>query len=607
MEVSIDLTSTWDNGGTGKIKVMNTTDTTLYNWSFQMKILNVSTIDFWNVSSTKNGDTYTISGLSWNPSLLSNRFVESNFNFTGNASVLRYEVIQVNEPVSIVNTSTAVDVNNEVVDIGGNENGVTGGDSKLKKKVFAYFTEWAIYSRAYNVSDIPANKITHLLYAFMLPNPSQADLNILKENYPFPPLPYDSTIPEGTLVHHDGNAASKNIPALQSLKVQNPHLKVLVSIGGWTLSWTMSKVCADDVLRQRLVKSSVDFIVKNGFDGIDIDWEYVGVQGAGYNYIDEVNDPINFVKFLKDLRVEMDSRSPNKYLEITAATGANPKVLENYRNAIPHLDYVLLMTYDYAGAWQKEGGHQSGLYKNPVDVNMPEGFYVDYAVNKVRELGCPNNKICIGTPFYGRGWSKLEGGDPVIFGSVPNGQTIAANTYSGASGQPGVSSWKDLRNKINDGTLKEYIDDVAKAAYAVNPTTNETWTYDSVQTATDKANYVIDEELAGMLAWELSDDTRDGSDSLLDALYNKFTSEDIPEPTPEPQPEPTPEPQPEPEPTPEPQPEPTPEPEPEEGCKCGENCDCGSEVVIHNTSDQDIVIKAGETKTLKKIRIRIDI
>ena len=151
------------------------------------------------------------------------------------------------------------------------------------------------------------------------------------------------------------------------------------------------------------------------------------------------------------------------------------------------------MTYDYAGAWSREGGHQTGLYKNPSDENTPAGFYVDFAVKKVMELGCDKGKICIGSPFYGRGWSKLEGG---IFGSVPAGHTIAANSYSGAAGEPGVTSWRHLRDKINDGTLVEHVDDIAKAVYAVNPATNETWTYDNVQTATDKANYVIDNGLA---------------------------------------------------------------------------------------------------------------
>src|SRR5438034_6025202 len=34
------------------------------------------------------------------------------------------------------------------------------------KRVVAYFTEWGVYGRKYNVGDIPATKVTHINYAF---------------------------------------------------------------------------------------------------------------------------------------------------------------------------------------------------------------------------------------------------------------------------------------------------------------------------------------------------------------------------------------------------------------------------------------------------------
>jgi len=34
------------------------------------------------------------------------------------------------------------------------------------KKVIGYYVQWAIYARDYNVLDIEADKLTHLLYAF---------------------------------------------------------------------------------------------------------------------------------------------------------------------------------------------------------------------------------------------------------------------------------------------------------------------------------------------------------------------------------------------------------------------------------------------------------
>ena len=35
-----------------------------------------------------------------------------------------------------------------------------------EKRIVAYFAEWSVYGRKYNIPDIPADKITHLIYAF---------------------------------------------------------------------------------------------------------------------------------------------------------------------------------------------------------------------------------------------------------------------------------------------------------------------------------------------------------------------------------------------------------------------------------------------------------
>jgi chitinase len=36
--------------------------------------------------------------------------------------------------------------------------------------VIAYFTDWGIYGRNYQVADIPVSKVTHIFYAFAKPN-----------------------------------------------------------------------------------------------------------------------------------------------------------------------------------------------------------------------------------------------------------------------------------------------------------------------------------------------------------------------------------------------------------------------------------------------------
>jgi chitinase len=274
-------------------------------------------------------------------------------------------------------------------------------------------------------------------------------------------------------------------------------------------------------LRTTFVKTSVDALLKYNFDGFDLDWEYPGKQGAGYNIVDEVNDKKNLEIFLQEIRKEMDSRSPNKHLELSIATGANKLVLEQYKDCAKYLDYFNLMTYDFYGSWG-DGGHLSGLYPNPLQEGAINGFDCDTAVKTTLKY-FPKEKICLGVPFYARGWTSLRSEKknvPVIFGKSVGAPGVSYST--GKGGEPGLTCWKDLRDVVKNGKLVEVFDDVSKVPYAFNQTTGETWSYDNPKSMALKVKYVKDNDLAGVMIWQLSDDVRDGKDSLLDVIVNSL-------------------------------------------------------------------------------------
>ena len=83
-------------------------------------------------------------------------------------------------------------------------------------RIVAYFTEWGIYDRDYDVDDIPADKVTHINYAF-------ADLTPAGEC-----AVYDTW----AALEREGGTYAK----LRDLHITHPDLKVLISVGGWTLS-----------------------------------------------------------------------------------------------------------------------------------------------------------------------------------------------------------------------------------------------------------------------------------------------------------------------------------------------------------------------------------
>ena len=144
--------------------------------------------------------------------------------------------------------------------------------------VGGYFPNWAQY-RAHpygpftpgNVTDDLAKTMTHFFYGFIAfcPPPGETDLPywVTQLGACKGKQPYDLT----TLEPND----VKFIPEAVALKSKNPKLKVVASIGGWNFpSHYWSKAVSTAAGRTYLTKSVIDFVNKNMFDGIDIDWEY---------------------------------------------------------------------------------------------------------------------------------------------------------------------------------------------------------------------------------------------------------------------------------------------------------------------------------------------
>jgi hypothetical protein len=120
-----------------------------------------------------------------------------------------------------------------------------------------------------------------------------------------------------------------NFETLRSIKAAHPNLHLLLSVGGAPPSTFFSKIASSEGLRVKFAESCIDLALKNGFDGLDIDWEYPvndGIPGSAIHS----EDRYNFVSLLKTTRDVLDRRMGRKHGLLTAATTA-------YWNHLPDL------------------------------------------------------------------------------------------------------------------------------------------------------------------------------------------------------------------------------------------------------------------------------
>ncbi|MFD0223975.1 glycosyl hydrolase family 18 protein [Streptomyces hirsutus] len=361
----------------------------------------------------------------------------------------------------------------------------TGDKVKL-----GYFTEWGVYGRNYHVKNLvtsgSAAKITHINYAFGNVTNGQCKLD---DAYAATDKAYTADQSVSGAADTWDQPLRGNFNQLRQLKAKYPHIKVLYSFGGWTYSGGFGQAAQNPAAFAKSCKAVVeDPRWADVFDGIDIDWEYPNACGLTC----DTSGPAAFRNLSQALRAEFGK----DYLvtaAITADGSSGGKIdAADYGGAAQYLDWYNVMTYDYFGAFDKDGPTAPHSPLTSYNGIPQDGFNSAAAISKLKAKGVPASKLLLGIGFYGRGWTGVTQAAP---GGAATGP--APGTY-----EAGIEDYKILKNSCPaTGTI-------AGTAYA--HCGGNWWSYDTPATIGGKMSWAKSQGLGGAFFWEFSGDTANG-------------------------------------------------------------------------------------------------
>ncbi len=299
-------------------------------------------------------------------------------------------------------------------------------------KVVAYYPNW--YGDF--TSRVQWDKITHVNYAFVLPN-KNGMVDSVKG--------YENVITGLIEAAHEND------------------VKVCVSFGGW--SYSDGSLCAtvfeaatdSDEKCKLLAESILEIVDEYGFDGVDVDWEYPTAKSKDQYTV--------FMRYLKEGLTERDKLLT---AAVQAVGGSNQpdEVMEM-------LDWINVMAYD--------GNEGSG--------HSPYSYMVNSFAYWNGTRGIPAEKIVLGVPFYERpNWAsyadivKADADNAYTDKAKINGttvyynglETMAKKAQYAAENAGGIMIWEISQDTKDEKlSLLNCIDDTLEAAFA--PPVRDAW------------------------------------------------------------------------------------------------------------------------------------
>ncbi len=389
---------------------------------------------------------------------------------------------------------------------------VAGAVPPAGKRVVGYYANYKMY-HGYEPAAVPFSQLTDVNYAFVFIANGSAYYtspkyypNGLPATGTCAPSDYWGDIQRPTTVNgteYKGGYAAIN----KGGKSINPALKTFLSLGGYQQIVSMTTngdtdtktngdvpwglITKDEASMDAFVASCVSLVNQNGFDGVDVDWEFPTAQ-----------DTPKFVKLLSKFRAALGGAP----LTIAGPPDAARIANQGGAAAAASIDWINVMSYDYYGAWVGQKTDMNApLSADPADPNPNAAtFNVSSAIGVYLASGFPANKVVLGVPFYGRTFS---------------GVTNANNGLFQAWKTPGPGEGSLTYKELQQAPYKDYAQtwsDTQQVPYAFDAASGTFISFDNAKSIGLKASYAKTNGLKGAMIWELAGDTP--SNDLLNAI-----------------------------------------------------------------------------------------
>ncbi|HSK19283.1 MAG TPA: family 20 glycosylhydrolase [Longimicrobiales bacterium] len=360
-----------------------------------------------------------------------------------------------------------------------------------RPRVIGYLASWGVRSKGLRIRSIAGDRLTHIFYAFG--DVTEDGTAALGD----PCLDIGRCEPGAA----PPNAApGGNFADLMELKRRFPHLRLMISLGGWGGSQWFSDAAATPAGRQKLVASTIDVFLRpypGLFDGVDVDWEFPVSGGIPENRTSP-DDRRNFTLLMEEYRRQLDAlgAADNRRYELAMAASARPAEIANLEldRLAGVLDFINVMTYDYHSV-DTIAHFNAPLRAGPHDPTP--ALTVDASMNAFLDAGVPAHQLVVGVPFYGRGYGGVAGEDNGLF---QRGSRSDAGDY-------GEVDYREIvRRRPAEHGFRRYWHADAQVPWLYNADTRVFFSYDGPDGVRAKADYVRAHGFGGIMFWELGGD-----------------------------------------------------------------------------------------------------